>query len=95
MSLSYGFYDSYNGDRVYNAEQFSSFLDGIVYDGVYQAVGNKFYVRAASGLMVTVDTGRAWFDHTWTLNNTLMTLALPVADTVYPRIDAVVIESQI
>ena len=92
MSLSYGFYDSYNGDRVYNAEQFSSFLDGIVYDGVYQAVGNKFYVRAASGLMVTVDTGRAWFDHTWTLNNTLMTLALPVADTVYPRIDAVVIE---
>ena len=92
MSLSYGFYDSYNGDRVYNAEQFSSFLDGIVYDGVYQAVGNKFYVRAAPGLMVTVDTGRAWFDHTWTLNNTLMTLALPVADTVYPRIDAVVIE---
>ena len=92
MSLSYGFFDSYNGDRVYNAEQFSSFLDGIVDDGIYSTIGNRFYVQAAGGMNVTVDSGRAWFDHTWTLNTTKYTLTVSTADTVYARIDAVVIE---
>lgn len=92
MSLTFGFYDSYQGDRVYDAEQFSSFLDGIIYDGVYNAIGNKFYVAASSGMKITVDSGRAWFDHTWTLNTTKYTLTISAADTVYDRIDAVVLE---
>lgn len=92
MSLTYGFYDSYNGDRVYNAEQFSSFLDGIIYDGIYSSVGNKFEVKASGGMGITVDTGRAWFDHTWTLNTSKYNLTVSAADTVYARIDAVVIE---
>lgn len=92
MALTYGFFDSINKDRTYNADQFSSFLDGIVYDGVYQAVGNKFFVSAYSGMQVTVDTGRAWFDHTWTLNTTKLVLTIPDADTIYSRIDAVVLE---
>ena len=92
MSLTSGFYDSYNGDRVYDAEQFSSFLDGIIYDGVYAAVGNKFFVEAAGGMQITVDTGRAWFAHTWTLNSSKYGIIVPTADTVYKRIDAVVLE---
>ena len=92
MALTYGFFDSLNHDRTYNAEQFSSFLDGIVYDGVYQAVGNKFYVAAYSGMQLTVDTGRAWFDHTWILNTTKFVVTIPASDTIYNRIDAVVLE---
>lgn len=92
MALTYGFFDSLNHDRTYNAEQFSSFLDGIVYDGVYQAVGNNFYVAAYSGMQLTVDTGRAWFDHTWILNTTKYVVTIPTADTIYNRIDAVVLE---
>lgn len=92
MALTYGFFDSINHDRTYNAEEFSSFLDGIVYDGVYESVGNKFYVSEYEGMMVTVDTGRAWFDHTFTLNTSKIALTVPDADTVYNRIDAVVLE---
>lgn len=92
MTLTYGFFNSVNGDRVYDAEQFSSFLDGIVYDGVYQSVGNNFYVSAFDGMTISVDTGRAWFDHTWTLNDSLLLFDLPESDTVYDRIDAVVLE---
>lgn len=92
MALTYGFFDSLNHDRTYNAEQFSSFLDGIVYDGVYEAVGNKFYVEAYSGMQLTVDTGRAWFDHTWILNTTKYVVTISTADTIYNRIDAVVLE---
>jgi len=56
MSVTYGFYDSYNGDRVYNADQFSSFYDGLINDGVYSSVGQRFYVAASSGMDITVDT---------------------------------------
>lgn len=92
MSVTYGFYDSYNGDRVYNAEQFSSFYDGLINDGVYYSVGQRFHVSVSSGMDIFVDTGRAWFDHTWTFNNQKLLLTVPSADTVYARIDAVVIE---
>lgn len=92
MSVTYGFYDSYNGDRVYNAEQFSSFYDGLINDGIYYSVGQRFYVSVSEGMDIFVDTGRAWFDHTWTFNNQKLLLSVPSADTVYNRIDAVVIE---
>lgn len=92
MSVSYGFYDSYNGDRVYNAEQFSSFYDGLINDGVYYSVGQRFHVSVNSGMNIYVDTGRAWFNHTWTFNNQKLSLTVSTADTVYSRIDAVIIE---
>ena len=92
MGLTYGFFNSLNHDRMYSAEDMAGFLDGIVYDGVYEAVGNKFYVQAYDGMKVTVDSGRAWLDHTWTLNTTKYVLELPESDTVYDRIDAVVLE---
>ena len=92
MGLTYGFFDSINLDRVYNAEQFSSFFDGIIDDGVYSAVGNRFEVKSYNGMKLTVDTGRAWFDHTWTLNTTKLVVTIDTADTIYNRIDAVVLE---
>ena len=64
----------------------------MINDGVYSAVGYRFYVTAAGGLNVYVESGRAWFDRTWTFNSQKLTLAVPAPDTVYPRIDAVIIE---
>ena len=93
MTVHYGFFNSSNGDRVYDAEDFSRFYDGLIFDGVYSAVGNRFLVEAVgTGMYVTVDTGRAWFNHTWTFNDSKLTLEIQAADTVYDRIDAVVIE---
>ena len=94
MALTYGFYNSQNGDRVYDADQFSSFLDGIVYDGVYEAVGDKFYVTSLEDedLTIQVGAGRAWLKHTWTLNDTNLYLNATAALDVYDRIDAVVLE---
>ncbi len=92
MAFTFGFYNSKDGDRTYDAEQFSGFLDGIVYDGVYQSVGMCFEVKVSSGMKITVDSGRAWFDHTWTLNTSKLTLTVSNADTVYNRYDAVVLE---
>lgn len=92
MSLTYGFYNSLNGDRKYDAEQLSSIFDGIIGDGVFATVGSAMAVTAYSGLTVRVGTGRAWFDHTWTLNDTLLPLTAEESDVLMDRIDAVVLE---
>ena len=39
MSVTYGFYNSINGDRKYNALEMSSIFDGIIVDGVYMSIG--------------------------------------------------------
>lgn len=69
MSVSYGFYNSMNGDRKYDATQMSSIFDGIINDGIYETIGDRFVVRTSGGMNVVVGTGRAWFNHTWTLND--------------------------
>ena len=92
MALTYGFYNSKDHDRMYSAEEMAGFLDGIIYDGVYQAVGNSLEVKPYDGMSVTIDSGRAWFDHTWTLNTTKYVVTLDESDPVFNRIDAVVLE---
>ena len=102
MSVTYGFYNSVPdaesgiGDRRYTAEQLSSIFDGIINDGIYEGYGTAFEVKASSdGSYITVGTGRAWFDHTWTLNDTTLVIQgsdIPVAHDTLNRYDAVVIE---
>ena len=44
MSLTYGFYNSVDHDRVYDATQFGSIFDGVINDGVFQNIGDLFAV---------------------------------------------------
>lgn len=69
MSVTYGFYNSKNKDRRYDAIQMSSIFDGIIRDGILQHVGTAMMVKESTGMMVNVGIGRAWFNHTWTLND--------------------------
>ena len=92
MSLTYGFYNSLNGDRKYDANQLSSIFDGIIGDGVFATVGSAMAVTAYSGLTVRVGTGRAWFNHTWTLNDTILPITAEASELLLDRIDAVVLE---
>ena len=91
MSLTYGFYNSLNHDRKYDARQISMLFDGLITDGVYRSIGSAFAVSVNSGMILNVAEGRAWFDHTWTLNDTIMTVTLPEAHSVYTKIVAVII----
>lgn len=92
MAVTYGFYDSLNHDRLYNAQQMSAIFDGIINDGVFMSVGNQFHTVAGSGMQVIVKSGRAWFDSTWTLNDSEYPLSIDAADVLLTRIDAVVLE---
>lgn len=93
MSVTSGFFNSKNGDRKYDAVQMSSIFDGIVVDGVLMHFGGRLMVTATGDDMtIRVATGRAWFNHTWTLNDSILPLAIPQSELILDRIDAVVID---
>ena len=90
--VTYGFYNSKNGDRKYDAIQMSSIFDGIIRDGILQHYGTAMVVKESEGMMGNVGIGRAWFNHTWTLNDALLPLTVPISEVLLNRIDAVVLE---
>lgn len=92
MSVSSGFFNSLNGDRKYNAAQMSAIFDGLIIDGVFASIGTAFAVKAVGGLTVNVGIGKAWFDHTWTVNDSILPMTAPEAEVLLDRIDAVVLE---
>lgn len=92
MSVTCGFYNSIDGDRRYNAEQLTSLVDGIIRDGVFMGIGDALIVSASTGMNVIVGTGRAWFNSTWTHNDSSLPLAVDPAEMILNRIDAVVLE---
>ena len=97
MAVTFGFYNSKNGDRTYNAEQMSSIFSGIIKDGVFAdhpEDGMQLKVTAGTGLKVVVGPGRAWFNDTWTNNDSPLELDIPAPPTLdhMERIDSVVLE---
>lgn len=93
MAFEYGFYNSINGDRKYNALDFSKIFDGVITDGVFADIGDKMFVtRGAGSFEILVGTGKAWFDHTWNINTSPMLFTLSGSHPVLTRYDAVVLE---
>ena len=92
MSVTFGFYNSVNHDRRYNALQMSSIFDGIIKDGIFMSIGTAMVVKASSGMTVNVGEGRAWFDHTWTLNDFEFPVKLEDSELILDRIDSIVLD---
>lgn len=92
MSITYGFFDSINNDRTYNAEDMSHYFEGLVSDGVYESIGNKLVVTADNNNMsVSVGSGRALIDCHWIKNSSILNLSVDNPDEE-TRTDYVVIK---
>ena len=92
MSVTFGFYNSINGDRQADAVQMSKIFDGIIRDGIFMSIGTSMVVSAVSGMGIKVGVGRGWFDHTWTLNDAELPMDIKISELLLNRIDAVVVE---
>lgn len=87
-----GFFNSINGDRVYNAEQMSSIFEGLITDGVYEAVGDKLAVQPSAGMTIQVASGRGWCKKHWFNNTTPYQMTLEASDVTLNRWCAVCIK---
>lgn len=93
MAFTFGFYNSFNHDRMYNAIQISMIFDGIIKDGIYATLGKAFVVKTnLDGSKVIVQPGRAWFDHTWNYNDADLPIDPLLSEIILDRIDALVID---
>ena len=89
--ITYGFFNSVDGDRVYNADQMSEYFDGLVTDGIYQNIGGALEVQASSGMSVNVSTGRAMVDCKWINNDAVLPLEITASHPTLNRYTAVVV----
>lgn len=88
----YGFFNSINGDRLYNADQMSKIFEGLITDGVYESVGDKLAVQANSGMTIQIGTGRGWFNKRWVDNTTPYAITLEASDVTLNRYAAVCVK---
>lgn len=92
MPVEYGFYNSLNGDRTYDAEDMSSLFEGVFHDGVFEDIDDKLNIGIGFGMAVSVKAGRAWFNNKWIKNTEVFLLSLDAAHVAFGRVDAIVIE---
>lgn len=91
MAWTSGFFNSVNGDRLYNADQMSRIFEGLITDGVYESVGNKMAVQPNNGMTIQIATGRGWFGRHWVENDSELTLTVANSDVLLNRYVAVVV----
>lgn len=91
--LTYGFFNSVNGDRKYNADTISDMFKGLVSDGVYKKVGDMFEVTPNTGLTLNIKSGRAVAGRRWVVNDATISVTLGAAHVTYGRYDAIVLEA--
>lgn len=92
MSFASGFFNSVDHDRLYDATDISRLFDGLIRDGIFASIGDCMVVKQSNQMNVTVGTGRAWFNHTWSYNDALYPVTIPPSEILMDRIDAVVLE---
>lgn len=77
-------------DRVYNAEDVTSYLDLLVGNGVFPNPSTQLQVRASTGMQVIVGAGSGWINGHKMINTADMILTVDTADVLLNRIDAVI-----
>ena len=89
MAVTYGFFNSLDSDRLYNADQMSNYFKGLITNGVYETVDDAMIVKATTGMVVTVGKGRAIIDCKWINIDALVEVTLSAAHVTLNRYSAI------
>ena len=77
-------------DRIYNAEDVTSYLDLLVGNGVFPNPSTNLQVRADSGMNIIVGAGQGWINGHKLINSADLQLTVSQSDVVLDRIDRVI-----
>lgn len=86
-----GFFNSTDGDRVYNAADFAAYFGSLVSNGVFYMTATNLQVTPANGLAVSVAAGSAWINGYRYENTDDLNIPLTTANGSNPRIDRIVV----
>ena len=94
MAIKSGFFNSVNGDRVYNADDLNHFFEGIISDGVFKGYKNELKVEPSAGMVIRVLTGKAICLEKYINLTAALDLTIEGGNTL-PRYDAVVVSTSL
>lgn len=77
-------------DRIYNAEDITSYLNLLVGNGVFPNPSTNLQVSAGTGMQVIVAAGSGWINGHKIINTADLALTVTASDVVLNRIDAVI-----
>lgn len=83
------FFNSVAGDRKYDADDFASYFNSLVTNGVFPSL---LQVISNSNMTITIKSGKAWINGKVYINTEDLILPITVADGLLNRIDRVVIQ---
>ena len=86
-----GFFNSSDGDRVYDATDFAAYFGNLVSNGVFYASATNLQATPGNGLAVSVAAGSAWINGSRYENTDDLNLPLTTANGSNPRIDRIVV----
>lgn len=91
--LKYGFFNSVDGDRLYDAETFNTFFEGLISpNGIFEGIEDAFSVTPnGTGLTLNIGTGKAMVNSCWVKNESIESLTINPAHAILNRYDAVVL----
>ena len=90
MALRYGFFNSVNHDRLYDADDISNYYLKLISNGVFATPANSMQVQAREGMTVSVTAGWGFINCKWLDNSAAYMLTLDASDVVLNRIDRIV-----
>jgi hypothetical protein len=86
------FFNSNNSDRIYSAEEFSSFFSCLVSNGVLWSCDNNLIVSSdGASMAISIAPGVCWISGYCYQNLSDLQLILATASGVHPRIDRIII----
>lgn len=88
--ITYGFFNSVNGDRTYNADSFNDFFEGLISsNGIFENVLDAFKVTPGAGMAVNVGAGKAMVNNCWVKNDAKEAVEIVAANPYLSRYDAI------
>lgn len=89
--ITFGFFDSIDGDRKYSADDISNFFETLIPDGVMASPDDTFQVSESSGFTVKVSAGWGFIQRKWIHNDSDLFLTLDQPDVILDRGDRIVL----